>query len=180
MEIFKDTNIDGYEVSNYGRVRSKDKLIIANKYGGTRIRKAKDKIFCDNGKGYKFLFLYHENIKHRLYVHRLVAIAFLDNPYNKPTVNHKDGNKSNNTVENLEWATYKENNAHAVETGLNILTGGSLPVIQKTKQGEVIAEYKSSSEAARITGICRSSIQGCCKPHRKGQKTAGGFIWVFK
>lgn len=67
-----------------------------------------------NVNGYK-----HVKIGNKLiYVHRLVATAFIPNPDNKPQVNHKDGNKSNNNVNNLEWVTAKENSRHAVETGL--------------------------------------------------------------
>lgn len=70
-------------------------------------------------KGYHFVYLYNDGERHGFGVHVLVAKAFLPNPFNKPEVNHKDGNKDNNTVWNLEWNTYSENNKHAVITGLN-------------------------------------------------------------
>lgn len=72
----------------------------------------------NNQKYYSVAINISGNIKH-LKVHRLVAGAFIPNPDNKPHVNHKDGNKLNNSVKNLEWATVKENCVHAVETGLN-------------------------------------------------------------
>lgn len=72
-----------------------------------------------NSKGYHQISL-SINKKQKSYrVHRLVALTFLENPDNKPQVNHKDGIKSNNLLDNLEWATALENNVHAYDTGLN-------------------------------------------------------------
>lgn len=68
--------------------------------------------------GYKTVDIYVNNKCTRYRVHRFVAIAFIDNPYNKPCVNHKDGNKQNNKVDNLEWVTYSENTIHAFENNL--------------------------------------------------------------
>ena len=178
MEIFRDTTIEGYEVSSYGRVFNKSRTIKSNSTGATRAIDRREKTHSDNGKGYKFVWLYKNNKGHRRYVHRLVAEAFIPNPESKKTVNHKDGDKSNNHVTNLEWATYKENNDHARRVGLNRNNGGSIQVDQLNKDtGEVITTFKSAVEASNVTGVCRSSIQGVCKPHRKGQKTAGGYKW---
>ena len=69
--------------------------------------------------GYMFAKLTKEKIKKCIKIHRLVALAFIPNPSNKPQVNHKDGNKKNNSIDNLEWVTGKENMAHAVENNLN-------------------------------------------------------------
>lgn len=101
-EIWKETEYEGYIVSNKGRVASTKKILSYN----------------NNGRGYLNVML-SVNKKHfRRYVHRLVAKAFIENPKNYPQVNHKDGNKSNNCVENLEWCTCKMNHKHAWETGL--------------------------------------------------------------
>lgn len=181
MEIFKDTHIEGYKVSNYGRVISKSREIKANANGGIRFTKEVEKKPSDNGKGYMFLWLYQKSDRVRVYLHRLVAEAFIPNPENKPTVNHINGDKTDNRVENLEWATYKENNVHAVAIGLNRNLGGGKPIIQKTLDGMFVAEFKSASEASRLTKISRSAIQECCKPFRDGQgHTAGGYKWEFK
>ncbi len=100
-----------YQISNFGRVKSfyvrkgKQGILILkphltrNGYLNIKLNK--------NGEGKDFL------------IHRLVAQAFIPNPENKSTVNHKDGNKFNNCVENLEWQTQSENNHHAVNTGLS-------------------------------------------------------------
>jgi hypothetical protein len=94
-----------YEVSNTGVVRNK--------------RTKKEKKPNINEKGYEMVRVYVKTgVSYKRRVHRLVADAFIPNPEDKPQVNHIDGNKRNNEVSNLEWATNKENCIHAVETGL--------------------------------------------------------------
>lgn len=128
-------------------------------------------------------------------VHKLVATAFISNPYNLPIINHLDGNKMNNHVSNLEWTTHENNMKHAKENGLmksklnNKLL--SKAVIQLSLNGDYIAEYASSQEASRKTGITHTSISHCAKGgHFKKKKngtkvwwnckTAGGFKWEYK
>lgn len=99
-------------VSNYGRVKSLDRTIRQkNKYGKYNDRKLKGKMLTpfDNGHGYKMIHIRENGKRTVRYVHRLVAEAFIDNPENKPHVNHIDYDRSNNHFENLEWCTAKEN-----------------------------------------------------------------------
>src|SRR5690606_32510614 len=105
-----------YQVSNIGRVRSLNRSV-GGKNGTKKqligkIRKQ------DNFSNYYGVVLSNDTIIKRSYTHRLVAEAFIPNPENKPQVNHIDGNKENNNVENLEWATSSENNNHAYKNGL--------------------------------------------------------------
>ncbi len=101
MEIWKDVHryVGLYQASNYGRIRSmiKNKILSPG----------------DNGRGYKFIHLKHNGSVERFYVHRLIAMTFIPNIYNKKEVNHIDFDKDNNHVENLEWMTCKENLNHA-------------------------------------------------------------------
>jgi len=176
--ILKDTEIEGYEISECGRVFRKERIIKATKYGTTRVLPRREKKPSDNGAGYLFVQLYRENKATPCYVHRLVAIAFIPNPENKKGVNHKDGDKYNNAKSNVEWSTQLENNLHAIATGLN--KGRGKPIEQLNLAGEVIGNYKSASEASIFTGIGRTAIQECCKPFRPNQgHTAGGFKWRF-
>lgn len=117
-EIFKD--IKGYEglyaVSNYGRVKSLPKQVF--NHNGFFYRKEKIIKPGKDTKGYLRISVCLNGKQHTYKIHRLVAQAFIPNPENKPQVNHIDGNKQNNHVENLEWCTNQENQDHAWKNGL--------------------------------------------------------------
>lgn len=199
-EIWKD--IEGYEgryqVSNYGRVKSLE-FERPTKCNATRITKEKILSKRLDSKGYSFVMLYDgaPNNKAKSYkVHRLVASAFISNKDNKPQVNHKDLNKSNNLVDNLEWVTQSENIQHALRNGAMRPTYGKRPeywrsriaegvtkhqgkpVVQLTLENEIIDEYPSINEASRsVFGTEKTHIGDCCK----GTRTmCGGYKWRFK
>jgi len=110
-----------YQISNFGRIISHPKTIIC----GLKKLKIKSKVITNtkSRKGYLRAKLGDKDNRKNFLVHRLVAIAFIENPNNKPFINHKDGNKINNRFDNLEWVTTKENNIHAIETGLRRCKG---------------------------------------------------------
>lgn len=129
-----------YKVSNLGKVKSKRKI----------------KIPQDNGKGYLIVHLNKNNKCKWKLVHRLVAEAFIANPYGKATVNHKDGDRKNNNVKNLEWATYSENNFHSYRNN-----GRKSPFAQEVMCVETGKIYSSAYDAAEDTGISQTSINRC-------------------
>lgn len=136
-----------YEVSNMGRVKS--------------LRWPSPKILSpEKPGGYCRIQLYKNKKKIRMLVHRLVASAFIPNPYNKPEVNHIDGDKENNKVDNLEWVTGKENTNHAMKMGLydEGIKKRSLPIRVLNKDNIVVGEFKSQRSAARSLGIDQGSI----------------------
>ena len=117
-EIWKDIpSIPNFQASSFGRIRSKDKWMQRKCDKKSFLRKGKILTPIDNGKGYKGVNI----LGKRYYIHRLVLEAFVGLPQNKnmTDVNHKDGNKSNNCLDNLEWCTRTENNLHAYNTGLH-------------------------------------------------------------
>lgn len=154
-----------YGVTDDGKVYS----FISNKFLKTPIGK----------RGYPNVNLRNDDGKSYLKcVHRLVAEAFIDNPENLPEVNHIDGVKTNNSVNNLEWCSAKENNNHARKTGLH-KSDGDKAVVQ-IKNGIPVAIYKSASEASRKTGIGRSGICNVCNKrvcNGRHNRTAGGYEW---
>lgn len=176
-EIWKDVlEYEGlYHISNLGRIRS----LNYNNTTQIKIRK------LDVRGMYLAICLCRHNIKTKYSVHRLVAINFIENPQNKPEVNHIDGNKMNNHVDNLEWVTTSENRHHAFNTGLQksakYWTGRfgkdhnlSKEVNQYDKNGVFVNKFYSTCEAKRLTGINQSNISACVLHKRK---SAGGFIW---
>ena len=126
-------------------------------------------------QGYAHVTIYINTKGKRVKIHRLVATAFIPNPENKPYVNHKDGNRSNNSVDNLEWVTASENTQHAVNTGLFLPTREK-SVTQFALSGEKIATYPSTMEAGRATGSSPEKIVICCQRQRQ---THNGFQWRY-
>lgn len=157
-EVWKD--IDGYEgtyqISNLGRVQNNGHILVP----------------FDNGNGYLTVGLSKHSRVKKYKVHRLVAMAFLDNPFCQSDVNHKDGNKHNNDVSNLEWCNRSYNIRHAYEKGLN----KTKKVIQKTIDNVVIREFESMQIASETTGTNCGHICACCKGNRK---TANGYKWQY-
>lgn len=118
MEIWKDvTGYEGlYQVSSMGRVRSVMRVV--SKTNCTQKLNGKILSLTTNSHGYIAVSLHKNKKRKTMKLHRLVAIEFVVNKYNKQYINHIDGNKTNNMPSNLEWATPSENNQHAYDTGL--------------------------------------------------------------
>lgn len=184
IDFFSDEEwklIDGfdnaYEVSNCGRVRSVDRIVVRSDGVKLRIKGQMMKIRIDK-KGYPRVYLNDKKKTKFKPVHRLVAIAFIPNLEDKPQVNHIDGNKRNNNVANLEWCTNKENQEHAVKNGLHVTSPNvgrrKIKVIQIDECGNVCGVHESMNDAYRKTGIHAQNIRKVINGQRE---KAGGFYW---
>lgn len=144
MKIINE--FDNYEIDEYGSIYSKEKVVNLIREGKPVERLKKRKLMKPkiNRYGYAYLGLY---VGHKQYfptVHRLVALTYIPNPNNKPCINHKDGNKLNNHISNLEWVTVQENNAHAVKTGLMKSTFGCMVKQKDNTSGYSGVSYNKS------------------------------------
>ena len=183
-EVWKP--VDGYEelyeVSNLGRIR---RLKFVNMYG------SQDKIIIlkpqKRKNGYiQIIFRDKERSSERL-LHRVVAMAFLPKVDGKEFINHKDGNKANNRVDNLEWCTRSENMKHAYRSGLAVPSSkgkfgensnSAKAVEMLDLNGNVLKKFGSLIDAAKFVGVSRSSnICMCCKNGKR--KTAYGYMWRY-
>ncbi len=174
-EIWKD--IPGYEgryqVSNLGNV-------LATNYKRSGTAHLLSPTVTYDGYLRVCLCKGHRCQKRLITIHILVANAFIPNPKNKPQVNHKDGNKSNNCVSNLEWVTGKENIQHAIKNGLRPAIAykppkgenhySSKPVLQYDMQGNFIKKWERQSEAARFYSGLPGPINNCVKGRIKSYK----------
>jgi len=160
-EIWKEINIKnedttGYFISSLGRFKNKKGVIM--------------KDYKPHHSGYIYLRV---NIK-KYALHRLVALVFIENPENKPYVNHIDGNKINNKLENLEWVTCSENNLHAHKTGLT--KGHKRKIIQYDLEMNKIQNFNTIKEASEKVNISLSCIKDVLKGKQKASK---GFIFKY-
>jgi hypothetical protein len=140
-------------------------------------------------QGYYRVSLYNNGRYHKFQLHRLVAEHFIPNPHNLPQVNHKDGNKLNNNVYNLEWCTQSDNIIHAINNNLYTrqsdnqkkaaITSAnkhSKKVKQLDTDGNVINVFRNKYDASKVTGAMPNNIKMCCDGKRK---SAGGFRWSY-
>ena len=153
-EIWKKYNKD-IEISNYGNI----------KINGLFKKPYKDK------NGYLIIYSNKKNYK----VHRLVALAFIDNPFNKKEVNHKDMNKENNKVENLEWTTHLENMQHAFKN--KKIKRYKKKVYQYKLNGELVKIWDGVRYVTTKMNYAHGNISKCC--HHK-RKTYKNYIWRFE
>lgn len=144
-----------YQISNLGRIK--------NKITGDILKPS-------TSGGYEHIELRY-GINKNVLIHRLVAEAFIANPFNFKCVNHIDENKKNNCVDNLEWCTYQYNSTY----GKGALKRNSR-VIQYDIAGNALKIWGSMKEASEALGLCYQSISACC---RESKKTCGGYMWSF-
>lgn len=173
-----------YEVSNLGRVKSLDRMIVYS--NGKKVRIKERILKPSQHKGYFHVILSKDNIPKTFKIHRLVAIAFIPNPDNKPEVDHiiPISMGGTNEVNNLRWVTSLENmnnnktkenlsKNHADFKGENSVRYGKGNPIYCI---ELSKEFSNMMEAERQTGISNSNISECCRGKRK---TAGGYHWKY-
>lgn len=169
IEEWKD--IRGYEgsyqVSNLGRVRSLSRKTKAG------FRKGMILVLMIDKFGYSLVNLSRKSYK----VHRLVAETFIDNPQGLKCVNHKDENKTNNCVDNLEWCSYEYNNNYG-SRNMRISQNSSRKkrIVQFDLNGNAIREWESILSASKFYGVGRTCICACCNGR---QKTSAGYIWGY-
>ena len=154
-----------YEASTEGRIRSVDREY-TNSRGAVRVVDGRVLSPTTTRCGYNLVALYLKKKRRDLLVHRLVAETFVQNPAGAPEVNHKDGNKQNNSADNLEWCTQSENLRHRYRA-LNCqpCDGGQSKPVRCIETGRV---YASGREAARAVGCAQSHISASVRNPRRG------------
>lgn len=181
-------NIIGYEglykISEYGNIIHLSRKIKSSRStSGYRITKEKELKVQINKYGYKNILLADINgiRKHHL-IHQLVAKAFLKNPNNYISINHKDENKINNHYSNLEWCTIRHNNLYnnrqqKINEKLRNTIKTRKPILQYDLNMNFIQEFQSINEACRQLDIFKYPLSQCCNNKKKNYK---GYIWKFK
>lgn len=172
-----------YTISDTGVVMAKERKQTGAVVGICKQRKMK----CStNNTGYCCVLLRGgAGVKKKMYVHRLVAIHFIENPNNYKQINHIDGNIKNNNKDNLEWCTASMNIKHSFDKLGRVGTmrgkfgsdhNRSKPIMQMNLNGDIVAEFGSGHEAMRLTGVPQQNISKVLKGKRN---SAGGFIWKY-
>lgn len=178
MEIWKPTIIEGYQVSNTGRVKALKRKVI---YKDGRVGVFPERLMklMITKKGYEKVHLSSnkvEGYRTSKQIHRLVAEAFIPNPEGKPQINHKDGNKRNNYDWNLEWCTNTENHKHKIENDLYPETHIPKQIAQYDLEGNLINTYSSIYEGAKAVKTRQYNVSRAVNGLRK---TCKGFVWKY-
>lgn len=160
-----------YQVSNFGRVKSLVKWDIGSK---SFIRE--EKIMNANCGEYRKVGLRKDGCYKTISVHRLVALMFIPNPNNLPQVNHKDENKLNNKVDNLEWCSLLDNCRYGTRTERSNNKRTLYKIIQKDKNGNIVKLWNSASEIEKETDFKKDNIRKCCN---KKFAFAYGYVWEY-
>ena len=167
-----------YQISNYGRVKS---LFFKNNKYTIKREKILKNINRDNKKNSYMIINLRKNNYKFYYIHRLVARAFLKKKKYQDQINHKDGNKQNNRVDNLEWCNESENQLHSIRMGLKkpakgLQCANTREVAQYTKDMIFIKKWDYIAMASKELNIVPSNITRCCK---KQIPSAGGYVWHY-
>ncbi len=188
-EIWKDIkDFEGlYRISNYGRVKHLGywrEHIGRNQFTTFKTKYyVKEHILKVKKDRYLRVQLYKDKRNYKYYgVHQLVGKHFIDNPDNKPIIDHKNKNTYDNRVNNLQWVTYSENAKYGYDRGRELQTGiknhSSKLIGQYDLSGNLLNTYYGSGEASRATGIPDVTIRQACRGGY-GCKSRGGFIWKY-
>lgn len=160
-----------YEVSSFGNVRSiTHQTQCLSRWGSVRTLLIPGKLLkpAYYSNGYQFVALSENGTVTQKLLHRIVATAFLPNPLNKAYVNHKDGNKVNNHVDNLEWVTPTENAQHAILTGLTNMKSGDNPYSRSVtvERDGIKKQFETQREAAQFIGAKEVTLSASRKYNR--------------
>lgn len=180
-EIWKDIKeYEGiYQVSNLGRVKSLSRFHKTDERYSLIGYTSKERILKPgtDGWGYLYVALSKDKKRKNKRIHRLVAETFIPNIKNLQQVNHIDGNKKNNKVDNLEWCTYGHNEKEAYRLGLKQSRIKGKPLYQCDLNGNIIKKWNSINEIAKAMNYSSGTICSCC--NKKRNKTYKGFIWRY-
>jgi len=154
--FWQNSTVPGYEVSSCGKIRYVNRLV-SKTNGNIALLTGKELKTQIDRNGYVRARLSHSNKKITIRMHREVAIVFIPNPENKPQVNHKDGNKQNNSVSNLEWCDNSQNQIHAIESGLKTISYAEKAPRTKFK---VLVFDKSGNHKLTLCGNKEMKLHG--------------------